>query len=186
MKPAHELILGGARSGKSRLAETRAADWLAAAPGRSAVLVATAMAGDDEMAARIQRHQQDRAARVPTLATVEAPIALAAALRAHAAPDRLLLVDCLTLWITQCLMPPGSTGLDHDAWQREQQALLDVLDDLSSPVVLVSNEIGLGVLPLSREARACVDALGRLHQQVAARCARVTLMVAGCPLVVKG
>ena len=185
MKPAHELILGGARSGKSRLAETRAADWLAAAPGRSAVLVATAMAGDDEMAARIQR-QQDRAARVPTLATVEAPIALADALRAHTAPDRLLLVDCLTLWITQCLMPPGSTGLDHDAWQREQQALLDVLDDLSSPVVLVSNEIGLGVLPLSREARACVDALGRLHQQVAARCARVTLMVAGCPLVVKG
>lgn len=185
MKPVHELILGGARSGKSRLAETRAADWLAAAPGHSAVLVATAMAGDDEMATRIQRHQQDRAARVPMLATVEAPVALAYALRTQAAPDRLLLVDCLTLWITQCLMPPGTEALDRDAWQREEQALLDALDGLPSPVVLVSNEIGLGVLPLSREARACVDALGRLHQQVAARCARVTLMVAGCPLVVK-
>jgi adenosylcobinamide kinase/adenosylcobinamide-phosphate guanylyltransferase len=185
MRPAHELILGGARSGKSRLAESRAADWLASAPGRSAVLVATAMAGDDEMAARIQRHQQDRAARVPMLATVEAPLALVDALRAQAAPDRLLLVDCLTLWITQCLMPPASTRLRHDAWQRQEQALLDALDALPSPVVLVSNEIGLGVLPMSREARACVDALGRLHQQVAARCARVTLMVAGCPLVVK-
>lgn len=185
MKPAHELILGGARSGKSRLAEARAANWLAAAPGRSAVLVATALAADDEMAARIQRHQQDRAARVPALATVEAPVALADALRARAAPGRLLLVDCLTLWITQCLMPLGSTELHHNDWQREEQALLDALDALPSPVVLVSNEIGLGVLPMSREARACVDALGRLHQQVAARCARVTLMVAGCALVVK-
>lgn len=185
MKPAHELILGGARSGKSRLAETRAADWLAAAPGRSAVLVATALAADDEMAARIQRHQQDRAARVPMLVTVEAPVALADALRTQATAGRLLLVDCLTLWITQCLMPPGTAALVHDAWQREEQALLDALDDLPSPVVLVSNEIGLGVLPMSREARACVDAIGRLHQQVAARCARVTLMVAGCPLVVK-
>lgn len=197
MRPAHELILGGARSGKSRLAESRAADWLSAAPSRSAVLVATALAGDDEMAARIRRHQRDRAARVPALATVEAPSALAATLRAQAAPQRLLLVDCLTLWITQCLMPPmppmptgaaaASRGeaLQHDAWHSEEQALLETLDELCSPVVLVSNEIGLGVLPVSREARSCVDALGRLHQQVAARCARVTLMVAGCPLVMK-
>lgn len=185
MKPAHELILGGARSGKSRLAESRAAGWLAAAPGRSAVLVATALAGDDEMTARIERHRRDRAERVPALATVEAPVALAATLHAHASPQRLLVVDCLTLWITQCLMPPGATALHHRAWHGEEQALLDTLDGLASPVVLVSNEIGLGVLPMSSEARACVDALGRLHQQVAARCARVTLMVAGCPLVVK-
>lgn len=194
MTAAHELILGGARSGKSMLAEARAADWLAAASGRSAVLVATALAGDDEMAARIQRHRLDRAERVPALATVEAPAALAATLRAQASPHRLLLVDCLTLWITQCLMPPwpsspaGASGsrLNHDAWQREEQELLDALEGLTSPVVLVSNEIGLGVVPVSREARACVDALGRLNREVAARCTRVTLMVAGCPLVVKG
>lgn len=181
----HELILGGARSGKSRYAETRAAQWLAAAPGHSAVLVATALAGDEEMAARIERHRQDRAARVPSLATVEAPLALAETLRHHAAPGRLLLVDCLTLWITQCLMPPGAEALQHDTWAQEEAALLAALDTLPAPVVLVSNEIGLGVLPMSREARACVDALGRLHQQVAERCSRVTLMVAGCPLVVK-
>ena len=181
-----ELILGGAKSGKSRTAESRAAAWLAADTAHRATLLATALAGDDEMAACIRRHQQDRTARVPALATLEVPHALAAALQAHSTPQHLLVVDCLTLWLTQCLLPPAGPGMDETAWQHEQQLLLGALQACPGPVVLVSNEIGLGVMPMSREARACVTALGHLHQQVAERCARVTLMVAGCALAVKG
>ena len=181
-----ELILGGAKSGKSRTAESRAAAWLAADTAHRATLLATALAGDDEMAACIHRHQQDRTARVPALATLEVPRALAAALQTHSSPRHLLVVDCLTLWLTQCLLPPAGPGMDETAWQHAQQLLLDALLACPGPVVLVSNEIGLGVMPMSREARACVTALGRLHQQVAERCDRVTLMVAGCALAVKG
>jgi len=183
-RSAHELILGGAKSGKSRAAEQRADAWLAAGGERRATLLATALAGDDEMAARIARHRADRALRVPALDTVEAPCALGAALRRLAHPQRLLLVDCLTLWLTQCLLPPpGAAAVD---WLQEREALLAALRDSASPVVLVSNEIGLGVMPLSAEARACIDALGLLHQDVAASCSRVTLMMAGCELQVKG
>jgi adenosylcobinamide kinase/adenosylcobinamide-phosphate guanylyltransferase len=182
----HELILGGAKSGKSRTAELRAAAWLAAAPEREATLIATALAGDEEMAERIRRHQAERAQRVDALCTVEAPVDLPGALRRHAHPQRLLVVDCLTLWLTQCLLPPTGEGLDRAAWSAAEQQLLQALRDSVSPVVLVSNEIGLGVMPMSREARACVDALGLLHQRVADLCERVTLMVAGCELRVKG
>ncbi len=181
---AHELILGGARSGKSRTAEARAAAWLAAGEGHRATLVATALAGDAEMAARIQRHREDRAARVPALGTVEAPAALGATLRRLAAPQHLLLVDCLTLWLTQGLLPPDGHPPARP-WPQERDELLAALRDSASPIVLVSNEIGLGVMPMSPEARACVDALGALHQAVAAQCRRVTLMVAGCELAVK-
>jgi adenosylcobinamide kinase/adenosylcobinamide-phosphate guanylyltransferase len=179
----HELILGGARSGKSRTAEARVRAWLQEQPQRSATLVATAWAGDGEMAERIARHRAERAARVPALQTVEARSGLGATLRGLADPQRLLVVDCLTLWLTQCLLPPPGT-VAH-AWGDEQQALLAALRDSASPVVLVSNEIGLGVMPMSRDARTCVDALGLLHQAVAAHCSRVTLMVAGCELALK-
>lgn len=182
----HELILGGAKSGKSRAAEARAAAWLAADPTHRATLLATALPGDDEMAACIRRHRADRAARVPALATLEVPRELPAALRAHSTPQHLLVVDCLTLWLTQCLLPHHGPALDDAAWQHTQQTLLDALQACPGPVVLVSNEIGLGVMPMSREARACVNALGRLHQRVAEHCARVTLMLAGCALAVKG
>jgi adenosylcobinamide kinase/adenosylcobinamide-phosphate guanylyltransferase len=182
----HELILGGAKSGKSRTAESRAAAWLAAGDDRRATLVATALAGDDEMAACIRRHRSDRAVRVPALATLEVPLALADALLANSTPQHLLVVDCLTLWLTQCLLPQQGPALDEGTWAHTHQALLDALQACPGPVVLVSNEIGLGVMPMSREARACVNALGRLHQQVAERCTRVTLMVAGCELAVKG
>jgi adenosylcobinamide kinase / adenosylcobinamide-phosphate guanylyltransferase len=189
----HELILGGARSGKSRCAEQRAADWLAV-PGHSALLLATALAADAEMAARIARHRADRASRLPALPTLEVPRQLAAAVARHSAPERLLVVDCLTLWLTQLLMPPenqppenqppeGLPAADADA---EQDALLQALLSACGPVILVSNEIGLGVMPMSAAARGAVDALGRLHQRVAAACERVTLMVAGIALPVKG
>jgi adenosylcobinamide kinase / adenosylcobinamide-phosphate guanylyltransferase len=179
----HELILGGARSGKSRCAEQRAAAWIAQ-PGHSALLLATALAGDAEMAARIARHRADRAERLPGLPALEVPQHLARAVAVHTAPERLLVIDCLTLWLTQLLMPPqGLPAADADA---EQESLLLALASARGPVVLVSNEIGLGVMPMSPEARGAVDALGRLHQRVAAACARVTLMVAGIELPVKG
>lgn len=183
MNTRHELILGGAKSGKSRTAEQRAAAWLAAAPEHRATLIATALPGDDEMTARIARHRTDRAARVPALACVEASQGLGAAIRAMAAPAHLLVIDCLTLWLTQCLMPPP--GLVAPAWPEERDALLDAVHDSVSPLVLVSNEVSLGGMPMSREARRSVDALGLLHQDVARRCGRVTLMVAGCELRVK-
>jgi len=182
---AHELLLGGARSGKSRTAERRAAEWLAADARHRATLVATALPGDEEMAERIARHRADRAARVPALATVEAPRHLAATLRGLDGAQHLLVVDCLTLWLTQWLLPPDGWSAPPGAWSQECGDLMSALRSARSPVVLVSNEIGLGVMPMAREARACVDALGRLHQDLAATCSRVTLMVAGCELTVK-
>ncbi len=180
----HELILGGARSGKSRLGEGRAAAWLQTDASHRATLVATALAADVEMAARIARHRAERGARLPGLQTVEAPTQLGAVLRRLSDPSHLLVVDCLTLWLTQCLLPPpGAAPVD---WASERQALLEALGDCASPVVLVSNEIGLGVMPPSPEARQCVDALGALHQAVAAQCRRVTLIVAGCAMTLKG
>jgi adenosylcobinamide kinase/adenosylcobinamide-phosphate guanylyltransferase len=184
MHPRSEFILGGQRSGKSRCGEQRAADWLAQ-PGHRAVLLATALGGDDEMRARIRRHQADRAERVPAMALDEVPRDLAGALRRHSAPDCLVLVDCLTLWLTQWLMPLEGAPVEGARWLAVLADLEAALQAAAGPVVLVSNEIGLGLSPMSREARHYVDELGRLHQQVAARCPRVTLMVAGLEMAVK-
>lgn len=180
----HELILGGQKSGKSRAAEARALAWQAA--GGEALLIATALAGDGEMAERISRHRADRAQRWPALPVVEAPLDLAGALARAAAPGRLVVVDCLTLWLTQRALPLDGPPTDDAALAADAAALVDVLRQAPAPVVLVSNEIGFGVAPLGAEARRVVDALGRLHQAVAAVCARVTLLVAGCEMVVKG
>jgi adenosylcobinamide kinase/adenosylcobinamide-phosphate guanylyltransferase len=180
-----EFILGGQKSGKSRRAEQRAADWLAHSTGRHAVLIATAMAHDDEMGARIARHQADRAQRVPGLVTVEEPLELARAIDAHGAPQTLLVVDCLTLWLTNLLMPFDAARVPPPPAVTAQAQLLKALADARGPVVLVGNEIGLGVIPLGREVRAFVDALGRLNQEIAAACDRVTLMAAGLPLTLK-
>jgi adenosylcobinamide kinase/adenosylcobinamide-phosphate guanylyltransferase len=179
-----ELILGGQRSGKSRCAELRAAAWLAH-PGHSAVLLATALAHDDEMRDRIARHRADRAVRAPALQTEEVPRALAQALRGASTPQRLVVVDCLTLWVTNLLMPMEGPALDAAAWQACCADLCRAIEDAPGPLVLVSNEIGLGVSPLSPEARRFVDELGRLHQAVAACCKRVTWMVAGIEMPVK-
>ena len=185
---AHQLILGGQRSGKSRCAELRAAAWLAACSGsdRSALLLATATAGDVEMTARIAQHRVDRAQRVPGLATLEVPIDLVGAIATHSAPQRLLVVDCLTLWLTNLLMPLHGAALDAAALAQLSDALAAALAQARGPVLFVSNEIGLGLVPMTREARRFVDELGRLHQRLGAICARVTLMVAGLELPVKG
>lgn len=175
VKPHHHLIVGGQRSGKSGHAERLAASWLAQAPGREVVVVATAQAWDEEMRQRIARHRADRPRG---WRTVEEPFGLAQVIQQEAAPHRLLLVDCLTLWLTNWLMPMDGQA-DTPAWQLECEALLGTLRQSPSTVVLISNEVGWGVIPLSAEVRAFVDELGRLNQAVARCCAELTLMVAG-------
>jgi adenosylcobinamide kinase/adenosylcobinamide-phosphate guanylyltransferase len=193
-----EFILGGQKSGKSRRAELLARDWLAQSPGHTAVLIATAQAWDEEMGERIARHQADRALRVPAMATLEEPLALAEAINRSTAPQTLVVVDCLTLWLTHLLMPvelpedaeraPKIDSMEsaEPSMKARQALLLSAIQHAAGPVVLVGNEIGLGVIPLGRETRAFVDALGCLNQEVAAVCERVTLMAAGLPLFLKG
>jgi adenosylcobinamide kinase / adenosylcobinamide-phosphate guanylyltransferase len=187
-----ELILGGQKSGKSMRAEMLAAAWLAADTNHDAVLLATATAHDDEMLERIARHQADRAMRVPRMRTVQEPVRLAATLAQISNPRTLVVVDCLTLWLTNLLMPVSSSDFKENsaiAGIESAQGAIDLIALLTNclgPVVLVSNEIGLGVIPMGREVRAFVDELGRLNQSVAAVCERVTLMAAGCALTLKG
>jgi len=187
-----ELILGGQKSGKSRRAELLARDWLAQSPAHNAVLIATAQPWDDEMRERIARHQRDRAERVPGLQTLEEPRELAAAVAQHTTAHTLVVVDCLTLWLTNWLMPAGDEALDLKQkqalmldWKAQAAHFLIAIEKAPGPVVLVGNEIGLGVIPMGREVRAFVDALGVLNQQVAQVCERVTLMAAGLPLTLK-
>lgn len=184
-----ELILGGQRSGKSRRAELLAQNWLAQSPSHEAVLIATGQPWDDEMRARIARHQADRAERVPGMRTHEEPLALPEALGRCSNPHTLVVVDCLTLWLTNWLMPAENNQSNKPLWQqlRGLNAMLSGAITLATgPVILVGNEIGLGVIPMGRETRDFVDELGRLNQEVAARCTHVTLMVAGLPLTLKG
>jgi adenosylcobinamide kinase/adenosylcobinamide-phosphate guanylyltransferase len=189
LSPARrELILGGQKSGKSRRGEQLAAAWLAGPAAHRAVLIATGEAHDEEMRERIERHRIDRAARVPRLETMEEPLHLAEALMALSAPDTLVLVDCLTLWLGNLMMPFAELETDRPAtpdWRAQVATLLRAIEEARGPLVLIGNEIGLGVIPLGREVRAFVDALGQLNQQVAAACERVTLMAAGLPLTLK-
>jgi adenosylcobinamide kinase/adenosylcobinamide-phosphate guanylyltransferase len=183
--PRTELILGGQKSGKSARAEQLANKWMRAGGGRTAVLIATGLPADAEMAVRIARHQQDRATRAPALQTVGEPWCLAEAIHRHSAPESLVVVDCLTLWLTNLLMPAQGKALAPDQMTQAVDGLCDAVRQVPGPVVLVSNEIGLGVIPMGREVRAFVDALGLLNQRIAAGCDRVSLMVAGCAIAVK-
>lgn len=173
------LILGGQKSGKSRAAERLAGHWLAAKPGRRVTLIATATAGDAEMAERIERHRRDRAVHALGLDVVEAPVDLVGTLRSLAAPDHLLLVDCLTLWLTNLMMPAQGDALSTEALEAEMAALEKVVADNQGAVVLVSNEIGWGVVPMGREVRAFVDTMGLLNQRMARVCSDVKWVVAG-------
>lgn len=168
-----ELILGGARSGKSRYAERRATE-----SGLEVVYIATCQPRDAEMRERIERHRNQRPAH---WALVEEPLALARMLREQAREDRCLLVDCLTLWLSNLLL----VG-DPQAWVRERSALLETLPALPGRLLLVSNETGLGVVPMGELTRRFVDEAGWLHQALAAKCERVVFCVAGLPQVLKG
>ena len=169
MTGQRELILGGARSGKSRLAEQRAL-----ASQKQCVYIATAAALDDEMAQRIVRHQASRGAQ---WRTVEEQTSLAGCLRREADEGRCIVVDCLTLWLSNCL--------HAQCWESERSALLELLPALPGRVILVSNETGLGVVPMGELSRQFVDEAGFLHQDLAAVCDEVTLTVAGLPLSLK-
>ena len=183
-----ELILGGQKSGKSRRAELLALAWLAQSPAHSAVLIATAQPWDDEMRERIERHQADRAKRVPSLHVVEEPVQLAVALGKLSQPHTLVVVDCLTLWLTNLLMPAPNNESNMRSAQDKRALiamLLGAIDRAPGPIALVGNEIGLGVIPMGRDTRAFVDALGGLNQAVAQMCQRVTFMAAGLPMILK-
>lgn len=168
-----ELILGGARSGKSRLAERQAAD-----SGLAVVYIATSQPLDGEMSARVAHH---RARRPDHWGLVEEPVELARVLREHASAGTCLLVDCLTLWLTNLLMLEDEARL-----AAERDALLACIAELPGRVLLVSNETGLGVVPLGELTRRYVDEAGWLHQTLAERCTRVTFTVAGLPMLLKG
>ena len=196
-KSKSELILGGQKSGKSRRAEFLARDWLLQSPLHKAVLIATALPWDEEMQQRIARHQRDRAERVPGLTTIEEPLQLAQTINRLTRPDTLLVVDCLTLWLTNLLMPADSENVKNTSLNRPTAgdfidysatltiAIKDAKSEAKGPVIIVSNEIGLGVIPMGREVRAFVDALGKLNQDIAQACDKVTLMAAGLPLSLK-
>ena len=184
-----ELILGGQKSGKTARAESLAAAWLAQSPEHRAVYIATAQAWDEEMRERIARHQRQRAQRVPRMTTVEEPLELAHAIGAHSRADTLIVVDCLTLWLTALLMPAVPHESPEGQGAKPPPAATTIANALlvcAGPIVLISNEIGSGVIPLGRNVRAFVDALGGMNQQAAAACERVTLMSAGLPLTLKG
>ena len=178
------LVLGGARSGKSAFAEHLVAQF--ALP---VVYVATASAGDAEMAKRIAHH---RARRAPGWRTIEAPFDVAGALQQHAAANTCVLVDCLTLWLSNLLFDGGTDYPENrpidpgPQFGRRRDAVLDLLPQLPGQIVLVSNEIGFGVTPMGAVSRFFVDEAGRLNQQVAALAQTVRLIVAGCPVAVKG
>ena len=164
------LIVGGARSGKSR----RALELAGQLTGRG-VFIATAEPADEEMARRIERHRSERG---PGLETIEAPVELVAALEEASAPDRVVVVDCLTLWLSN-LMHYERDLDSHTA------ALVDFLESAPGSVILVSNEVGTGLVPATTLGRAFRDAQGSLNQAVAAVCRRVEFMVAGLPVAVK-
>jgi adenosylcobinamide kinase/adenosylcobinamide-phosphate guanylyltransferase len=179
-----ELIIGGARSGKSVLAEKRAME-----SGLQVVYVATAQALDGEMERRIAHH---RARRPAAWGLVESPLGLAEALRRNAAEGTCLLVDCLTLWLSNMLFAGNAArqaeageAIDCALFRDEVQSLIECLPQLPGWVILVSNEVGWGLVPMAAVSRLFADEQGRLNQRVAAVCDKVTLVAAGLPLVLK-
>ncbi|MCF6218855.1 MAG: bifunctional adenosylcobinamide kinase/adenosylcobinamide-phosphate guanylyltransferase [Gammaproteobacteria bacterium] len=166
-----QLILGGARSGKSALAEK-----IAAETGLPVIYIATATASDAEMQQRINRHKQQRPAH---WTTIESPYNLVETLQQQAASQRCILVDCLTLWLSNLLCSTGETEL-------ARKSLLNVVAELPGEIIFVSNEVGLGIIPMGSISRQFVDESGWLHQSLAQQCDRVVFTAAGLPLIMKG
>jgi len=161
-----QLILGGARSGKSRYAEEMA-DKVSGERGKNVIYIATAGAGDDEMRQRIALHQQQRPAHWEL---VEEPLALANALRAHDDAENFLLVDCLTLWLSNCLMQD-----DHQYFEQQKSELLNAVKGIKAELLLALGELN----------RRFVDESGWLHQHLAEVCDRVVFITAGLPHILK-
>ncbi len=180
----NELIIGGARSGKSQLAENRARE-----SGLRVVYVATAEVRDDEMARRIAHHRERRP---PDWGCEVETLHLAERLRQLAAPDTCLLIDCLTLWLSNLLFAgqaaqqaEAGEAVDCALLRDETAALVDTLPRLPGRIILVSNEVGWGIVPMHPVSRLFADEQGRLNQRIAAVCTQVTLVAAGLPLSLK-
>ena len=171
-----ELVLGGARSGKSRYAEQQAVQ-----SGKEVLYIATAEAGDAEMALRIKHH---RGSRPQHWQTIEEPIKLAEVIQKYSQKNNCLLVDCLTLWLSNILFDKQGE-LQLQRFEKEIKALLDVLEQVSGQVILVSNEVGQGVVAIDEMTRRFVDEAGFLHQKIAQISQRVVLVTAGLPQVLK-
>lgn len=167
--PPLTLVLGGARSGKSAYAES-----LFGGASRP-VYLATAQIGDTEMSERVRLHQERRG---PAWTTVEEPLDLPGALGRHSTPGRPILVDCLTLWITNLMLGDADVA-------GETRRLIGILPSLAGPVVFVANEVGLGIVPDNALARAFRDHAGHANQALAARCQRVVFVAAGLPMLLK-
>lgn len=180
-----ELIIGGARSGKSAHAEKQATE-----SGLRVVYIATAQVLDGEMERRVELH---RARRPTEWGLVESPLGLFDTLARHAAPDTCLLVDCLTLWLTNLLFAgeaakqaDAGKALDCPLFEQETRGLIEGLPQLPGRIIMVSNEVGCGIVPMNAVSRLFADEQGRLNQRVAAVCEKVTLVAAGLPLNLKG
>jgi len=169
------LILGGARSGKSSFAEATGLE-LARQHPQALTYIATAEAGDAEMRARINQHQAQRHA---VWRLIEEPIALASALRSIKQPSSIILIDCLTLWLSNCL------HASPNSWAAEREDFLTALQDTEHTVLMVSNEVGHGITPMGELTRHYVDEIGWLHQSVARVCSHVTMVIAGLPQILK-
>ncbi|MCW9013734.1 MAG: bifunctional adenosylcobinamide kinase/adenosylcobinamide-phosphate guanylyltransferase [Gammaproteobacteria bacterium] len=163
-----QLIIGGARSGKSRYAEQ-----LAGETGKRVIYIATAEAGDAEMQARIEQHRQQRD---NNWQLVEEPVFLADVLKQNDAGEVCMLVDCLTLWLSNLLC-----SVDENVFQLQRLKLLEVLPYLKADVLLVSNEVGQGIVPMGELNRRFIDESGRLHQELADTCDKVSWIMAGLP-----
>ena len=168
-----ELILGGARSGKSRHAEMCALE-----SGLDVLYVATAQAFDDEMQLRIHHHQQQRPNH---WRLIEEPLNLLSVLKENSNPSTCILVDCLTLWLSNLLCSDEY----KDQVEKNIEELVSLLPELSGRIIFVSNEVSMGIIPMGEINRRFVDESGRLHQRLAAVCDKVTLMVAGIPSLIK-
>lgn len=173
---AVHLILGGARSGKSAYAEQ-----LATASELAVTYIATAQIYDEEFAERVAHH---KTRRPNDWQIIEAPFRLAETLRAHDNINQCIIVDCLTLWLAQCICPDCDAPESVD-WTDERQTLLDALPTLKSNVLLVSNEVGMGIVPLGEINRQFQDEQGRLNQAIAQLADNVTFVAAGLPLALK-
>jgi len=175
----HTLVLGGARSGKSDWAQALAEN-LAVDPGQPLIYLATGQARDGEMQARVARHQ---ARRGPRWTTLEEPLDLVAALSRVDRSGAVVLVDCLTMWQSNLLT---LAGLDQAGVEERGRQLATHLPELAGSVILVGNEVGLGIVPDNPLARAFRDQAGLLHQNLARVCDRVVMVMAGLPLALKG
>jgi len=171
------LILGGARSGKSAFAEK-----LATESGFPVTYIATAQVYDNEFGQRVEHHKNRRPAHWQT---IEQPFNLGQSLQEHAAVGKCVIVDCLTLWLAQCICPDCERP-ENLNWPDERHALLRELDNLPGMILLVSNEVGMGIVPLGEINRQFQDEQGRLNQAIAQIAGKVSFIAAGLPLTLKG